>query len=232
MESINNPFQACKMLFLKPNPVFATIKAKHNWSWIPFLLVCIANILPALLYFDMVDMQWYQTTIANAIQGEMSPAEKRMLEQSMDTESIASYTILGTIFGLITSNAILAGYLYFMTKSDEQLVWGFTNWFGFGWWLALPTAITSVFAALIILLFGGSEMSPVMMSSTSLAFLLGIGFDEPNFTLFQAIRFENFWMIYLTIVGLMHWTSLSYKKTVVIATTPYILLWILMALMF
>lgn len=220
------------MLLTKPNPVFATIKNQHNWSWIPFLLVCITSIFPSLLYFDMVDMQWYQTTVMGSLQGDISPSEKRMLEQSMNTESITSITILGTVFGLILANAILAIYLHFTTKHDEELVWGFTDWFGFGWWLAIPAAVTSLLASLLILLFGSTQMSPAIMSPTSLAFFMGVEFNTPEFPLFQGIRLESFWMMYLTVVGLMHWTHLPYKKAVMIATTPYILLWILMAFVF
>ena len=232
MESITNPFQACKILLLKPNPVFAIIKDKHNWSWIPFLLVCITSIFPSLLYFDTVDTQWYQNTILQTVQGDMSPAEQRMLEQSMNTDSIATYTFIGTVFGLFIANAVLAAYLHFVTKHDESLVWGFTDWFGFGWWLAMPAAVSSVFATVLILLFGSAEMMPSIMSPTSLAFLLGIGLDSPYFTLLQGIRFESFWMMYLTVVGLMHWTNTPYQKAIVIATTPYLILWILMAIMF
>lgn len=232
MESISNPLQACKILLLKPNSVFAAVKDKHNWAWIPFLLVAVTSVLPSLLYFNMIDMQWYQDTIIASVQGDMSPAERRMLEQSFDQSSLASYTVLGGIAGLLIANAVLALYLHFATKHDEQLVWGFTDWYGFGWWLALPTAVTSLLAAVIILVFSGAETSPTIMAPTSLAFLLNIEMNSAYLILLQTIRLESFWMMYLTVIGLMHWTNTRYNNAVMIAVTPYAILWVIMALVF
>ncbi len=225
MESINNPLQACKLITLKPNSVFATIKEKHNWAWIPFLIIALCSLVPSVLFFDMIDFEWYKNMLLQAQQGDVSPAEQEMFMQGMNLEQIKSFTFFGTVASLAITNALFAVYLNMFTKSDESNTWAFSDWYAFGWWVSLPTAFTALLGALVIMLFGEPEMLPSIMIPTSLAFLLSIPMDSGYFLFGQAVRLEYFWMMYLTVVGLSHWTNIPLKKTYIIAVAPFAIIW-------
>lgn len=225
MEAINTPFQACKLIVLKPNPVFETLKSKHNWSWIPFLIIAFCSMLPSALFFGIIDFEWYKEMLLQSQQGDVSPAERDMFMQSMDLEQLKNFTLIGSISSLVVSNAIFAVYLNLFTKSDENNTWAFSDWYAFGWWASLPVAATSLLAALLIGLFGEPQMSPAIMNPTSLAFLLNISMNSDYFLFSQSVRLENFWMMYLTVVGLSRWTQLPMKKNYIIATAPYVFIW-------
>ena len=100
MDQITNPIQACKQMVLKPNSVFAEIKERPNWSWIPFIFVLAASILPGLFYFSIVDFNWYIDTLTSSQYGNVSPAEQETFKQSMSLEQMRFLTLLGGTVGV------------------------------------------------------------------------------------------------------------------------------------
>lgn len=234
MESVSNPFQACFNIVLKPNGVFAKLRNTDNWSWVPFLLVTSVAILPALLYFSHVDIEWYRNLIVETSAANVSPAEQNALRQTLNKELLLWSSVFGITLSLIISNVILALYLQFCAKADEECVQGFTDWYGFCWWLSLPTVLVSLLGVLAITLSQSSQMSPIIITPSSLAYIFSIEMDSAWHSLSQSIRLEHFWSMYLTTVGLSQWTQLSQRRIAIIAIAPYTLIWSiwLIALMF
>ena len=225
MEPISNPFQACKQIILKPNAVFATIKDKQNWSWIPFFLVALASMLPGLLYFHTVNFDWYLDLITSSQYGEVSPSEQQTFKNSMSIEQMRYLTIIGSTAGIAISNAIFAAYLNIFTKGDDMNTRAFADWYGFGWWVSLPTVLAGFVALVFILLFGGEQMRPTIINPTSLAFIFNMSMDSPISKFGQIVRLESFWSMYLIAVGLSQWTNLPTSKTYTIAIAPYAIIW-------
>ncbi|UAA37856.1 YIP1 family protein [Paraneptunicella aestuarii] len=225
MHPISNPFQACKQIILKPNSVFATLREKQNWSWIPFFLIVAANMLPGLLYFQTIDFDWYMELLTSSQYGQVSPAEQETFKNSMSREQMRYLTMLGSTAGLAIANAIFAVYINLFTKSDEENTRNFSDWYGFGWWVSLPSVIAGFIATVIILLFGSEQMLPTIINPTSLAFLFNMPLDSPLLMFGQVVRLENFWTMYLIAVGLSQWTNLPSRKTYLIAVVPYFIIW-------
>lgn len=225
MQPVNNPIQALKDIFIKPNQVFATIARTHNWSWIPFIVICVSAALPMYYYFNFVDFNWYRELIIQSTAGDLSPAELDMMRQNFQQSQMLFISIASVIFSSIIANAVLAAYLQFASKADEECVQGFTDWYGFTWWVSMPSVIFNLVAVLIILIASDNQLSPVSLSPTSLAFIFGIDMQSSWFSLAQAVRIESFWVMYLLAVGLSQWTQLPAKRTYIIATAPFILIW-------
>ncbi|MDM7860006.1 YIP1 family protein [Alteromonas sp. ASW11-36] len=225
MSQVTNPIQACSEIFFKPNGVFAALNVKHNWSWIPFILVITATILPAYVYFNFVDFEWYREIFINANYGDISPNEQENYRNSMTIDTILMFTIVGTIVGSLFINAILAVYFNLVTKSDEQNTNGFTDWFGFTWWIAMPGIISAMIALIVVALATNHQLDPVSLSPTSAAFLFNVSMESEWFGWAQGVRIETFWTIYLAAVGISQWTGIRGNKTYIIAAIPYFLLW-------
>lgn len=230
MELVSNPFQAMKDIFTKPNRVFATIEKTHNWSWLPFLLISIVSSIPIYCYFNFIDFNWYKELIIETTGGDLSPAELDMMRQSMQHTQILWVSVIGVIFSGIISNAVLALYLNFATKSDEECVQGFTDWYGFTWWASMPSVVVSLLTLLVVLLATNNQLSPIYLGPTSLAFIFSVDMDSTWFSLAQAIRLEAIWVMYLVAVGISKWTKLSMQKIYIIAIAPYVLIWSVWAL--
>lgn len=231
MQQVSNPFQAMKDIFVKPNQVFATISETHNWSWIPFICVAVVGAIPVYMYFNFVDFSWYTEFMVQSLAGELSPAEQDMVRSSMTDQAQSLWAgVFSSIFGVILSNAFLALYLNIMTKADEKCVQGYTDWYGFSWWVSVPVIISSLISALVVLLATDNQLSPISLSPTSLAFIFSIEIDSAWSTFSQSIRLESFWVMYLIVVGLSQWTVLPSKQTYMIAIAPYVVIWAAWAL--
>ncbi|AWL11535.1 hypothetical protein HMF8227_01047 [Saliniradius amylolyticus] len=228
MEKVNNPLQACKDIIFKPNHVFATLEDAKNWSWVPFILVVLCAALPNYLYFETVDFQWYKEMMVNAQMSDVSPAEKeaarQQLEQSHQFMGMG-FSVLMTTIGFIIVNAIVAAYLNLTTRNDEYSTNGFTDWYGFAWWVSIPAALAGLVSALVILLFGSEQMLPSIMAATSVGYWLSIPVESDWFGFGQALTLESLWMIYLLAVGISQWTRLPSKTIWMIAALPFAVIW-------
>ena len=227
MDKVSNPFQAMKDIFVKPNQVFATVNETYNWSWVPFICISMVSAIPVYMYFNFVDFSWYTEFMVQSLSGNLSPAEQSMLRNNMTDQAQSLWAgIFSSIFVVILSNAILALYLNIITKSDEECIQGYTDWYGFSWWVSIPVIISSLIAALVVLLATDSQLSPMSLSPTSMAFIFNVGMDSAWSSFAQSIRLESFWVMYLIAVGLSQWTQIPTKKTYIIAIAPYAIIWV------
>ncbi|WP_133469062.1 YIP1 family protein [Paraglaciecola marina] len=231
MQPVSNPFQAMKDVFIKPNQVFATIKETHNWSWIPFIVISLITAIPIYLYFSFIDFDWYRDLVIQSTAGDLSPLEQENMAKAMNQPQLLWASLIGAVLANIIANAVLALYLNITTKSDEECVQGYTDWYGFAWWTSIPSIFTSIIALIILAFSQDPQLSPISLGPTSLAFIFGLEMSSPWFSLAQSVRLESIWVMYLIAVGLSQWTQLPIKKTYIIATAPYIVIWGAWALM-
>ena len=226
MEAVNNPFQACRDIILKPNGVFAKLKVTDNWSWIPFLLVIGCALLSVYSYLAAVDTEWLRDTLLQMTAKDISPAERKAMSDMMAQGDILLFSMsFGMVAKLLIFNAIMAAYLNICSKMDEECVQGFTDWFGFCWWTSLPLVAVSLISVLLTIFSQSAQISQLVLEPTSLAFIFSIDFDSPWLGLFGSLKLEYLWVIYLTTVGLNQWTGMSMTKIYRIALAPYVLVW-------
>jgi hypothetical protein len=226
MQQVSHPLQAMRDIFVKPNQVFATISDTHNWSWIPFICIAFMGMLPIYMYFNFVDFSWYTELMVQAMAGDLSPAEQNIFRNVMADQAQSLWAgVFGSIFILLITHAILAFYLNIVTKADEDCVQGYTDWYGFSWWVSMPVIVSSLMGIIIVFMAQDNQLSPLSIAPTSLAFIFSVEMDSLWASLMQSIRLESIWVMYLTVVGLSQWTQLPTKKTYFIAITPYVLIW-------
>jgi hypothetical protein len=231
MQQVSNPFQAMKDIIVKPNQVFATISETPNWSWIPFLFIVIIGAIPTYMYFNFVDFSWYTELMVQAMAGDLSPAEQNVFRNLMSDQAQSLWTgVFGSVVMLLITNAIVALYLNIVTKADEECVQGYTDWYGFSWWVSMPVIVSSLIGIVVVLVAQDNQLTPVSMAPTSLAFIFSVEMNSSWASLMQSIRLESVWVMYLIAVGLSQWTELSTRKTYVIAIAPYLLIWGIWAL--
>ncbi len=232
METVLNPIQACKDVFIKPNRVFATIKVRENWSWFPFIIVVVMGILPTYLYFHQVDFDWYKNVVVNASLQNVSPAERKAMFDQLTLENTQFFTIVGISFSYVIVNAILAIYLHLATKSDAENVQGFSDWYGFTWWTSMPVVFASVASLLVLLIAGSPQLAPDTLHITSLAWWVGSEQGDAMYNLLSSLRLESLWSIYLIAVGISQWTRISARNAFIIASVPFAVVWVVWALFF
>ncbi|MFS1703181.1 Yip1 family protein [Alteromonas sp. AMM-1] len=225
MSEVTNPIQACNDIFFKPNGVFKAVNEHNNWSWVPFLIVIVLSVLPGYLFINFVDFSWYQNMLIDTQYGEMSPAEQDQMRMGMQQSAIQMFMLIGGILGPIVVNAVVALYLHLMTKSDEQNLNGFTDWYGFTWWASMPAVINALLAIALIALSENHQVLPTIISPLSVAYWADVQMSSEWFGFAQSLRLESLWTIYLIAVGIAQWTSFSTKKATIIACAPFAVIW-------
>ena len=225
MTQVTNPLQACSDIFFKPNGVFAATNVNHNWSWFPFVFVISLGLLPAYMYFNYVDFDWYRELIINMAYADISPNQQATIRDNMTSSNVSMFSMFGVILSFIVINCILAVYLNLATKSDEENLHGFTDWFGFTWWISMPSIVSAVLSLLVIATADTHQLDPVSLSPTSLAYWGNVEMSSAWFSLAQALRIENLWSMYFMAVGITQWTRIRGNKAYLIAVAPYVMIW-------
>lgn len=225
MSIVTNPFQACNDIFFKPNGVFRAVEEKENWSWLPFFIITALIVVPNYLYFQFVDFDWYKELIIQSQYKDLSPAEQDMYRNSMTSSQMVFFSLIGGPIVVIVLNALLAAYLNAMTKSDEQNLNGFTDWYGFTWWAGMPSTIAALSMIAILALADNHQLPPSDLNPLAIGYWFNITMDSPWFSLSQSLRLDTIWSIYLVIVGITQWTSFDTRKATIIACAPYAVIW-------
>ena len=222
MQYISNPFNACIHIFTKPSVVFDKVNETHNWSWIPFIFVILFGTLPLYFYMNMVDFDWYMDFYIGTIMGDVSPAEKENFRAALSQKNLLFGMLSGAIFFQILLNSLLAVYLNFATKADENNLNGFTDWFGFTWWVSLPMVIGFTASILVLLLNNDPQLPMGSINPLTLSYLLSIDMKSAWFGFTNAIKPDMFLTIYLIAVGVSRWTNFAVKRVYFIAFSPFV----------
>ena len=223
MQYSPNPFSACMNIFVKPSVVFDTINEKHNWSWIPFLFVILFSALPLYMYMNLVDFDWYINFYVATIMGDVSPAEKENFRAALTQSNLLYAMMVGAIFFQVVQNAILALYLNFATKADENNLNGFTDWFGFTWWVSLPMVIGFIGSILMLSVSDNGQLPMGSINPLTLSYLFNIEMTSTWFGFTNAIRPDLVLTVYLIAVGVSRWTDFDSRKVYIITLTPFVL---------
>ncbi|MBU2880015.1 MULTISPECIES: YIP1 family protein [Alteromonadaceae] len=229
-----NPFQASLQIFTKPNGVFEAANNNNNWSWIPFILVMSFVLLPIYLYYNFVDFEWYRDFIVNSTAGNLSPAEQNNIRAQIKPDFLVTGMLIVAFLFQVIINLILAAYLNLVAKTDDECINGFTDWYGFTWWVSLPSVIGFIAALISLTLAENNQISIGQLNPLALSYWLSLDEGSKWYGLANLIKPELFFSIYLIAVGLSRWTKFNSSKIYTIAIAPFaiiIVLWFFLLLM-
>lgn len=175
---------------------------------------------------NVVDFNWYLDVYISTAMGEVSPAERDNFRAALTQQNLTFGMIAGALFFQLVTNAILAAYLNFATKADDNNLNGFTDWFGFTWWVSLPMVIGFIASILMLIISSNPEMPMGSLNPLTLSYLLSIDMQSTWFGFTNAIRPDLILTMYLLAVGISRWTDFESKKIYLIAFTPFALFFI------
>lgn len=106
---------------------------------------------------------------------------------------------------------LLASYYWVASLSFESKI-GWSNWFGFACWAAVPTVYGSLISAALIALFG-------IEWKNALSPLTWIGWTQPWAVLFTI---PLVWIVLISIQGLRSWGNKRIGTSVIVVLVPYL----------
>jgi hypothetical protein len=222
MQPISNPFSASLNVLFKPNGVFSLLPEKQNWSWVPFLLVVMSAVLALYLYYSMIDYEWYIDLMTSN-----SPPEIKMMMQSTNADQMRITSSFAILISTLVSAAVFAIYLNIVTKIDPNNIYGFTDWYGFSWWVSMPVVVSNIISLALILTFADAQMTPNVLYPLSFAFMFDTNAGSEWLNLLQSIGLSTLWSIYLMAVGISRWINISTQKAFLIASLPFAVIWLI-----
>lgn len=230
MGSQLNPFSACIGILSQPRATFLALKGQHNWSWVAFILVTLAAILPVYYYFQIVDFQWYKDSIIDSQFANISPGEQQSIRASLNVTQGIIGTIITPFLMLLMFVAITAGYLTITTKVDPENIHSYGDWFGFTWWVLLPSCLGALLSVGILYFANNAQINFDAISPSALSFLFAIPPTSVWFGLASSIKLETIWSMYLIAIGLSQWVVITWRRALLIAFIPCLIIWTLWAL--
>jgi hypothetical protein len=207
-----------------PSSAFEELRARPRF-WFPLLLLVASTAAIMYWYYSMVDFEWFKEVMfGNNPDIQKLPEDQRAAVLGMYTRTTMLWgSVIGIIIMLPVIYLLLALYLMVaakVTKLPQEFT--FKHWFTFACWTALPTLISSVVAAVMLLLSDTTQVTPGTMQALSLnelVFHRPLGSPGQNFL--GALNIPGFLGWALMIIGIHTWSRRSWLFSAIVALLPF-----------
>ena len=218
-------FNAMVDIVASPGKALDEIKPHTSWLWWPLLITMLSAIGLMIYFYSWVDFQWFVEETIRQVPPE-DRAERADLMRSSMSESVITWTtvIAIAIMSLIVY-LISATYLHLVNKLTTGADIGFGSWFSLSVWSGF-VGIFGVIAGFIAILMSSSNQMPqqdLAVTSFNNLFVHAAA-GTPWFTWASSLTLINLWTIFLTGLGISRWTNASMAKSMIIAATPWVLI--------
>lgn len=224
---MNNLSLASALLF-EPRKAFDEIAQRPRY-WFPLLLVVVCTITLSVWYQSVVDVGWLVDKQMRAFDTARRLTEEQIAERvhraaehpgaQIAVAGVATAIFLPLVFLLVAAYYSLAGKI---TNVER----GFRQWFALSCWTALPTLLTLIPAAVVLLTATSAQIEPGDMqplSLNSLVFHRAMG--EPGYSLFTSLQLTQVLSLYLAAFGVKLWSGRSWLFGIVFSALPFVLIY-------
>lgn len=229
------PIMGAIDIVVDPVALFRAIIGRPGWMWVPLLGALIVGTTFWIFYYNAVDFDWLQATLADDLirSGRVAAEELESVDAFLSRGILMWTTIIS--FLLLTPAVYLAHAFYYFIVANllGHKNQGFGDWFNFVCWAYLPAAF--VYIVMTVAFFMGEEgrVSVQALDMTSINFLfLDLPPESAYRTVASTISVLYVWVVALMTLGFAMWTERSWAASAVIALLPMVLVfggWALIA---
>ncbi len=210
-------------ILVSPREAFIELKQRPR-KLFPLVLLLGSTSVALLLYFYVVDFDWYIDDILAT-----ENIDEDQLEQSREAMTSVgknSFMMIGILTGTVSAlllYALQAGYLSLISAltGDGQK---FSNWFSLVLWTALPNLFAVAGMFVTIMLSTNGQLSLYDLNPLTLT---SLGMESSNSslnTIFSLLNLTMVWSITLTTMGYRQWLDISMSKAIAVIASPYLLM--------
>jgi len=227
-----NPLQACIDVLISPTTAFTTVKDKKGWSWLPFILLVTATFSVFLYFYQTVDFNWMLEQMANGMAtAGQSDDEIKAFQDNVSHNMMQWGTIIGGTLGIVVINLLVALYYHLTTKITAKNDFKFTDWYGFTWWVGVPTIVSALLSALVIFFAENGHILLQDLQPTSLnSLLFNVTQASAWYQFLEGINLFSFWSIAVATIGLKAWLHINTNKALSISAAPFVIIYGIWAL--
>lgn len=209
-----------------PSSAFGELRERPKF-WFPLLLLIASTVAIVYWYYSMVDIEWLKDAMfSNNPDMQKLPEAERAARIAMVGRNTLLWTsVVGTIFVLPIVFLLSALYLLLAAKVTK-LPQGFKHWFAFSCWSALPLLLSTVVAAIFLLLSDNSQVSPSVMQPLSInELLLHRPYGSAGHTLLESLHVPGVLSWILMIIGVRAWSQRSWTFSAIFILLPIVVLY-------
>jgi hypothetical protein len=221
---MNNLSLASALLF-EPRKAFDDIAQRPRF-WFPFLAVLLCSLILSVWYCSVVDVPWLidQSLRANALtRGLPEERIQEMIDRSTRGGLIAQVVVSTLVFLLLVR--VLEALYYSLAGKIVGLDRRFKQWFAFGCWTGLPSALALVPGAIVLAGVTEPQIPQTSLQPLSVnELLLHLKPDQAGYALWSNFSLLNVAGLALAVVGVRIWSGRSWLFSTLFATLPMLLL--------
>ncbi len=230
--STHNTLFTTLQIFTRPVRAFSSISNKPTYLF-PLLLVNFSFLIVYLLYFYLVDYEWYINTLVGS-RSELTDAELMVLRERYEGIPSLAMALITTASILVAFTVlfIVQAVLLSLLSRFSGAVLNFKRWLSLSCWCGVVFLIGAI-AMLVNLLLsdngqvGIQEINPLALRN------LGLHANSSDLqALYDSIDLPVLWYLGLVIAGFHRWTNAGIIKATLLVLSPYLLLvgaWLLIA---
>ena len=155
-----------------PSSAFAELRERPRF-WFPLLILVFSTVAIVYWYYSVVDIEWLKDLMfSNNADLQALPQDKRAEAMAMLGRNTMMWgSVAGAIFAMPI--VFLVSALYFLLAAKvTKLPLGFKHWFAFSCWPLLPLLLSTVVAAIMLIISDNAQVSPSVMQPLSINELL------------------------------------------------------------
>ncbi len=209
-----------------PSSAFEELRERPRF-WFPLLILVASTAAIVYWYYSFVDIEWLKDAMygSNPDMQKMPEAERAAAMAMFSRSTMLWGSVISTIFVLPIFFLLQSVYLLIAAKVTK-LPQGFKHWFALSCWSALPLLVTTVVAAILLILSESPQVPPSVLQPLSMnELLLHKTMDSPGYTLFESITIPGILSWILMIVGVRVWSQRSWAFSAIFILLPIVVLY-------
>jgi len=209
-----------------PSSAFVELRERPRF-WFPLLLVVLTTAGLTYWYYSMVDIEWLKDLMSSTDPSFQKMSEdERAAAMAMFGRNMLLWSSVISMFIIIPVVLLLEALYLLVAAKITKLSFGFKHWFALACWTSLPMLLTTVVAAILLILSENSQVAPSVMAPLSLNELLfHVPAGGPGYTLLESLGIPAFLSWALMMIGVRTWSQRSWAFSAILTLLPWVVIY-------
>lgn len=209
-----------------PASAFEELRARPRF-WFPLLVLVVSTLALVYWYYGIVDVEWLKDLMfSNNADLQKLPEDERAKAMGIYSRNTLMWgAMIGIVFVMPLVFMLQSLYLLLAAKVTK-LPFGLKHWFAFTCWTALPMLLSTVVAAILLLLSDTTQISPSIMQPFSLnELVLHRPMGSPGHSLLESLNIPSVLSWILMIIGVHTWSQRSWGFSTLFVLLPGVIIY-------
>jgi hypothetical protein len=209
-----------------PSTAFTELRERPRF-WFPLLLLVLTTAGLMYWYYSVVDVEWLKDTMfsTNPKLQQMT-GEQRAAAMGMYSRNAMRWSSLISMFIVIPLVFVVEALYLLVAGKVTKLSPSYKHWFALVCWTSLPMLLSTIVAAILLLLTDTPQMMPSVLQPLSLnELLMHVPAGGPGFALFESVNIPALLSWALMIIGVRTWSQRSWAFSAIVTLLPWVVIY-------